>query len=176
MTTNYLVNPLTSSNLQSLHSPSTPLLSPHHTASQVFLTPTTSHTFSPHPITPPIKCLKHSTLAYSPGELGKLADWHAEILAQLGWHAYFTFMQTPHSINPLINIIPHPAAQYLRQLVCSGVPAIFTSTWSQCQCDTVYHRGPHPSAAKYYATFLQADMLDYVQKGYWVVLPYHSVW
>jgi hypothetical protein len=36
-------------------------------------------------------------------------------------------------------------------------------------------RGPHPSTARYYISFLLEDMFDYVQMGLWVVLPFHAI-
>jgi hypothetical protein len=39
----------------------------------------------------------------------------------------------------------------------------------------VVSRGPHPSAAHYYTSFLLEDLYDYVRMGYWLVLPYSSL-
>ncbi|MFN9983273.1 MAG: hypothetical protein ACK53Y_25320, partial [bacterium] len=36
-------------------------------------------------------------------------------------------------------------------------------------------RGPHPSAAHVYASFLLQDMFDMVHMGFWVVVPYSAV-
>jgi hypothetical protein len=128
----------------------------------------------PYPTTPPPKRRKHSTTTYSPGELGKLADCQARLLAGLGWARYFRHMQSPHSIHPDIHHIPHPTAQYLASLACSGVPAMFASPWTREQCDAAVKRGPHRSAHQY-TEFLHQDLFDYVQMGYWTVLPYRSV-
>jgi hypothetical protein len=38
-----------------------------------------------------------------------------------------------------------------------------------------YQRGPHASAAYHHSSFLLADMYDYVQMGYWTVLPFQAV-
>jgi hypothetical protein len=38
-----------------------------------------------------------------------------------------------------------------------------------------YQRGPHASAAYHHSLFLLADMYDYVQMGYWTVLPFKAV-
>jgi hypothetical protein len=61
-------------------------------------------------------------------------------------------------------------------MACTGAPAIIsTPPWSRPTLDHVYQRGPHKSAAQQFATFLIEDMYDYIQMGYWLVLPYHSV-
>jgi hypothetical protein len=57
----------------------------------------------------------------------------------------------------------------------AGVHATFPSYWTRSQCDQAIQRGPHPSASRQFAPFLLADMYDYVQMGYWVVLPYTAV-
>jgi hypothetical protein len=96
-------------------------------------------------------------------------------LARLGWERFFFKCQRPHSVNTSICNINHPTAHYLHRLACAGVQANFLSYWTREQCDTAYHRGPHPSASNLYSQFILADMYDYAQMGYWVVLPYKTV-
>ncbi len=113
---------------------------------------------------------------YSPGELGKWAVAQADLLARLGWKRLFTYHQQPHSINTTIQHARHPTAQYLHYLACSGVPLTPTTPpWTYQERDTAYQRGPHSSAAIQFAPFLLQDMYDYVQMGYWLVLPYPAV-
>jgi hypothetical protein len=38
-----------------------------------------------------------------------------------------------------------------------------------------YQRGPHRSAAITFSSFLLEDMFDYMNMGYWTVLPYSVV-
>jgi len=114
---------------------------------------------------------------YSPGELGKWAVAQQRLLARLGWRQFFYHHQQPHSMNSSIKHILHPTAQYLHDIAYTGAPEILTTPpWSKPTLDQVYQRKPHTSAAQQYATFLIEDMFDYVQMGYWLVLPYHSVW
>jgi hypothetical protein len=124
------------------------------------------------PNTPPTKRQRHAPQPYSPGELGKCAIRQSQELARLGWDKFFKKHQTPTSIHPNILRIPHPTAQYLHNLACNGVHTVFPSDWTRAQCDAAYKRGPHPSAATHYRDFLITDMYEYVQMGYWVVLPY----
>jgi hypothetical protein len=70
--------------------------------------------------------------------------------------------------------ISHPTAHYIYQLACAGVHASFPSYWTQQQCDAAYNHRLHPSASKLYSQFILADMYDYAQMGYWVVLPYKA--
>jgi hypothetical protein len=65
---------------------------------------------------------------------------------------------------------------YLSRLARQGVPAPSTAApWTLHQKDNAFRRGPHPSAARQFATFLLEDMYDYVKMGYWIVLPYSAV-
>jgi hypothetical protein len=98
------------------------------------------------------------------------------LMERLGWHRYFHQQQHPSSMHPCIGTIPHPTAEYLNKLASTGVPAYFTDDpWTESQLETVIQRGPHKSAAADFAQFIVEDMFDYVQMGYWVVLPYTSV-
>ncbi len=57
-----------------------------------------------------------------------------------------------------------------------GVPAFLSDPpWTLAKCDEAVQRGPHKSAAITYSQFLHEDMFDYVQMGYWIVLPYSVV-
>jgi hypothetical protein len=151
--TNCLVNQtLTSSNLESLTSSSPYLNTP-----------------------PPTKCSRHTLQHYSPGELGKWADLEARELAQVGWETFFYQHQSPHSVNTNIATIHHPAAQCLHKLACAGVDTTLPSTWTPAQRNKAYTRGPHPSATRHFCAFLLADMYDYVQMGFWAVLPYEAI-
>jgi len=179
---NYLVN-LTSLNYRSPLTPTTkhPLTHTHTQTptnsppSRIPSTPIDSiHTY-PEASPPLNKRLKSSTIPYSPGELGKWATEHARALAQMGWFQYFHVVRHPHSLNPHIHTISHPAAPYLAQLAITGATTDFPNNWSTQQRDHAYDRGPHPSAAQHYKEFLLADMFDYVQMGYWTVLPYNAV-
>jgi len=133
-----------------------------------------THTY-PEASPPFNKRRKSSTIPYSPGELGKWAKEHARALAQMGWNNYFHFVRHPHSLSPNIQNLSHPAAPYLTHLANIGATTAFPENWSTQQCDHAYERGPHPSAAQRYKAFLLADMFDYVQMGYWTVLPYNAV-
>jgi hypothetical protein len=100
----------------------------------------------------------------------------ANELAGLGWHSFVKQLQYPSSLNQHLDKLPHPSAPYLHRLARHGVPAPSSSpTWlPQCR-HQAFTRGPHPSASRLYSRFLLEDMWDYVQMGYWTVLPFHAV-
>jgi hypothetical protein len=84
-------------------------------------------------------------------------------------------LSTTHSVHPLIHSIPHPSATYLAHLATTGVPAVIPTQWTSAQLYHAYNRGPHPSVATTYATFLVEDMFDYTNMGFWTVLPFDAV-
>jgi hypothetical protein len=131
---------------------------------------------SSHSQTPSPKWTKWTLCHYSPGELGKGAQANSRLLAKLGWDNFIYYQQRPHSMHPDLSSIPHPTAQYLHDMACTGAPNIIAKPpWPSVVRDQVYQRGPQVSAAKHHAQFLIEDMFDYVQMGYWVVLPYQAV-
>lgn len=79
-------------------------------------------------------------------------------------------------MSPLLASAPHPAAPYLHRLATNGVPAPSAMPpWLPHQRFDAIARGPHPSASAQFSSFILEDMLDYVNMGYWVVLPYTAV-
>lgn len=116
----------------------------------------------------------------SPGhiskQLGKCAYRAAKRVRQLGWVRFIKQLQHPIDLAPNLHLLNHPAGPLLQRLSRSGVPAPSSGPpWTLQQKDAVFARGPHVSANRLFRDFLQADMLDYVKKGFWVVLPYSAV-
>lgn len=61
-------------------------------------------------------------------------------------------------------------------MACTGAPVILAiPSWSRSILDLIYKCGSHMSAANQFANFLLEDMYNYIQMGYWIVLPYSSV-
>jgi len=120
----------------------------------------------------------HQPPKFSPSKLGKLADHNARVLKRLGWRTFFQqyFHHKHSSLSPHLSTLPHPASPYLHWLASSGVPIITSQPpWTMQQQNAAIARGPHPSAAQMYSSFLLEDMYDYVRSGYWLVLPYHTL-
>jgi hypothetical protein len=77
--------------------------------------------------------------------------------------------------GPFNLIGKHLARRYLRQYKARGVPITMADTpWTEAEIRGVLNRGPHKSAYEF-NDFLRDDMADYIEKGFWVVLPYHLV-
>jgi hypothetical protein len=96
-------------------------------------------------------------------------------VAAQGWDWFFKKRQN-NSLHYHFADWNHPATPALRQLLCNGAPVINSAPpWSLRRKDQAMQRGSHPSAKHLYADFLNDEMLDMVNKGYWMVLPYHSL-
>lgn len=79
------------------------------------------------------------------------------------------------NIHPSVGHLPHPAAPLLHHLGQHGAPVVLaTPLWTPDQLDHALTHGSHGSAAAH-LDFLRHEMLDMVQKGFWVVLPYDQV-
>jgi hypothetical protein len=134
-----------------------------------------SHTPSFH-ISPSKKHKPPLPPMFSPNELGKLARASARELARHGWPRFFKLQQRYTSTSSSLRSLPHPFAPMLHRYATQGVPAPSTAPpWSLKQKDRAVLRGPHPSAAYVYDTFLKQEMVDMARMGYWVVLPYSSL-
>ena len=109
-------------------------------------------------------------------ELGKLVEWlSSEFLLSGTWVDFVRCIRHRPCIHEAVGMLPHPAAAYLQHLQAEGAPVTCsTPPWTQQQRDASIQRGPHPSTSAYLG-FLEEDMADMIQKGYWVVLPYHLV-
>ena len=71
--------------------------------------------------------------------------------------------------------IPHPAAEFLEDLRLNGVPAKTNAPPLEPQeRDNQYWRGAHASAEMNRA-FVREEMAEFMECGYWTVLPYRLV-
>ena len=77
-------------------------------------------------------------------------------------------------VSPL-SLAHHPATHLLRHLGTHGAPVVLGSApWPIQQKDAAMTRGPHTSA-HLFATFLRDELADMIDRGTWLVLPYHSL-
>jgi len=133
------------------------------------------------PISPKKLCTHISPLPPSPNSvsqesLGKLARLAAKQLQELGWVKFIKTLQYPSDLLPTLHSIHHPAGAYLHRLNQCGVPAPSSAPpWPQWLRRRVLRKGPHISASKLYREFLHQDMINYIKKRFWVVLPYSAV-
>jgi hypothetical protein len=136
-------------------------------------------TLSPEPPTHHVVSVSSSPSA-SPKpkrtKLGKYAKAAAVLLAHVGWTKFIQLSQHPSDVHPNIASIPHSAAPYLSRLAITGVPAPSRDPpWSQRTRRIALQRGAHFSATHKFREFLHKDMANYVDKRFWVVLPYSAV-
>jgi hypothetical protein len=71
--------------------------------------------------------------------------------------------------------IKHKAARYLHHLEKRGANVVLkTPPWSLERLEETIKRGPHKSSEEH-AAFLREELLDFVQKGFWTILPWRLV-
>mmetsp|Transcript_50704 Transcript_50704/g.122309 ORF Transcript_50704/g.122309 Transcript_50704/m.122309 type:complete len:800 (-) Transcript_50704:1111-3510(-) len=110
-------------------------------------------------------------------KLGKLIDEHVCLLQSSNhdWLEYVSKVKKRSCIPPDVGRLPHPAAPLLDELRTTGAPATFSSPpWEVEKNDEAVRRGCHQSA-KEYQGFLEDEMATFVERGYYVVLPYREV-
>ena len=107
-------------------------------------------------------------------ELGKYVREHTALLEQCGFEA------TVRRIRPRGDLEVnqrhwHPASPLLRHFAKCGVPAVMsTAPWSPELLEARALRGSHQSCDEY-LDFVREELLDFVKKGFWMVLPYRLV-
>lgn len=106
-------------------------------------------------------------------ELGKLIRQQTEDFMEKDWR---TFVRDVRGRGDLQSTTPamdeHPASQLIRHLAVRGAPAMMqTAPWTEAKIKSVLKRGPHRSCRDHLA-FLREEILDFVRKGFWVMLPY----
>ena len=88
---------------------------------------------------------------------------------QFGWHETCRRMRSRSDITEDIGSLPHRAAPL------HGAPVILNSEpWRIELIEKRFRRGPHRSALEY-ADCLQDEFLDFIRKGFWMLLPYEEV-
>ena len=75
-------------------------------------------------------------------------------------------------IHEDVKDIPHPAATFLENLRTKGVPAkADDAEWTPEERDNKFYRGAHATAEMNRA-FVREEMAEFMECGYWTVLPY----
>ena len=119
-------------------------------------------------------------MAIEPGKthsakLGESVDLANDFLRRHGWLPTIHHYRPPSDIHPSIQDLPHPAAPYLDRIRRFGAPVVLSSAPpSREELQRRMDRGPHQSALEY-KEFLAEEFLDFIKKGYWIVLPWDSV-
>jgi len=107
--------------------------------------------------------------------LGEYAHMCSCLLRDRGWNAMILALQSDSDFHPAVHTIQHPAVHVLDHLCCHGAPVLMsTQPWTDAHRTAAIAQGSHLSARQHLA-FLEHEMLQMVNKGQWIILPYHEV-
>jgi hypothetical protein len=91
------------------------------------------------------------------------------------WETFVHRVRGKASISDDVRTLPHPASGLLEGYRLRGVPVVTSDTpWAASEARERVKQGPHKSA-KDEVDFVREEMADFVDKGFWVVLPYSKV-
>jgi hypothetical protein len=108
-------------------------------------------------------------------ELGKLVTKHVAALQSPDWLDFILQAKKRSCLHPEVRNLPHPASNLLDHLRMDGATATFTTPpWTTAQKDAAVKGGCHKSATEYQG-FLEHELVDFIKKGIYVVLPYWAV-
>ena len=109
-------------------------------------------------------------------KLGKLVRQSVQRFSTCeSWSAFVEDSRGRPYLAETVKDIPHPAAAFLDDLRQHGVPAKANDPeWTPKERDDKFQRGAHVSAEMNKA-FIREEMAEFMECGYWTVLPYHLV-
>ena len=108
--------------------------------------------------------------------LGKLvSELSTRLSAAASWEAFVNHVRGPSYLADDIHNIPHQASAYLQTLRDTGAAVNMDDPrWSDERIQSCVARGPHPSA-NLHRDFLRDEYADFIEAGFWVVLPLDQV-
>ena len=107
-------------------------------------------------------------------ELGKLIDYYVSVLKSIGWPRLLKRLRGRGDLAVKIQGL-HKAAPLLERLQRHGAPALLKSKpWPTKLLDARIKRGSHQSCQDH-LLFLREELLDFMHKGFWLVLPLSTV-
>ena len=108
-------------------------------------------------------------------ELGKLIRAHTDYLLEHGWEALVRKVRGRGDLKVRGQARAHTAGPLIERIERDGVPVVIgTPPWSEATLDERIERGSHKSCDEY-LDFLREEMLEFAQKGFWILLPYRIV-
>lgn len=109
-------------------------------------------------------------------KLGTLvAESVQRLAAAESWSQFVDESRGRAYISEDVQDISHPAAEFLEDLRIHGVPAkADDAEWTLEERDERFNRGAHVTAEMNRA-FVREEMAEFMECGYWTVLPYHLV-
>ncbi len=113
---------------------------------------------------------------YNQDRLGTLISMLTDQLAQADtWEEFVTRVHGPAHHSTRLEDLQHPAREHLTDLRDRGVPVLVRNgEWTKEEIEMAMERGAHKSARDH-KEFIRDEMADFIEKGFWVVLPYHLV-
>jgi hypothetical protein len=140
-------------------------------------------TLQPRPVT---MCRNLATeaaaAAESPGNPILLSDTQSDNLSEyivrdssrlldVGFEQLVAERRKCSNFHPGVKALNHKAARLLDHLHKRGASVTLSSPpWDEVHLESTIQRGPRKSATEY-VDFLCEELLDFVQKGFWMVLP-----
>ena len=107
--------------------------------------------------------------------LGKSILRATALFEQFGWQGMVERLRNERDLVPTVHPDRHKAIPYLQRLGKRGAPAVMkTKPWSQRKLRRMLKRGSHKSCHEH-LEFLREEMAEFVEKGFWTVLPYRCV-
>ena len=130
----------------------------------------------PHEVPKPLSRKPVSTKAIRKDRLGTLVQNLATAYDESSsWETFVTAFRGRSYLAPNVEQVQHPAAELLAKWRDEGVPALTSSEpWPTEDLDLHIERGCHHSAVEH-AEFLREEMSEFIENGFWVVLPYSKV-
>ena len=124
----------------------------------------------------PTKQQCSSSTSFCNDHLGKIVSHSVTHFLKLSsWAQYVLSTHGEVWLTPTVGDLPHLASSLLDHICHQGAPATMTSPlWPQGLLQACLCWGPHKSTLDH-ADFVQAEMTDFCEKGFWMVLPYELV-
>jgi hypothetical protein len=109
-------------------------------------------------------------------EIGEYVARAKGLLNKHGWHRTCNILRGDRSdIHPNVKNLKHKAAPLMERIRRNGAPVILSSAlWSEETKRERFAQGPHNSAHEF-VELLGDKFLDFLKKGYWMLLPYEDV-
>ena len=105
--------------------------------------------------------------------LGEFVARHTKLYSELPWREFVRRVRGAGDLRVKKEVrASHPAGDLIHRFETNGVPVVLKSKpWSQKTKDARSKRGSHKSCDEH-KQFLREEILDFVEKGYWTMLPF----
>ena len=91
------------------------------------------------------------------------------------WDDFVATQRGSSHLASQVRMLPHPSAAFLHSLHRQGLPVVLSDgPWTPSKLQAKLDRGPHQSATLH-QDFVREEMADFMDKGFWTVLPFDAV-